>query len=193
MTLIYSILALLVIAVIAYAVLRVRAARAKARADASQDGLLDPTTVLRLDAYVERPTAPKTKKFDPTTTQVYGRTNKEAAPRKREGESAPVEKGARLVGLSGSCKGRVFPLVATGITVGRNGACDIVLSDPRISSRHAWIGIVGGKVILRDEKSTNGTFLNAQINTSVSEVELRHNDTIFFGGHQGDQFRFVLD
>ncbi len=71
--------------------------------------------------------------------------------------------------------------------------CDIVLADDRVSSRHAWIGFVDGRIVLRDLQSTNGAFLNAQTHASVSEVNLRSGDTIFFGGHQGDQFRFIAD
>lgn len=138
-----------------------------------------------------RPAAPGDQ-FDSDATQVYLRPPVETAPRQRQGSAAPVA-GAHLVSLSGSHKGATFPIAATGITIGRHPSSNIVLADPRVSSHHAWIGLVAGKAVLRDLKSTNGTFLNAQTHTSVSEVELRPGDTIFFGGHQGDQFRFVAD
>jgi hypothetical protein len=133
--------------------------------------------------------------FDPNATQVYLRPSPTAGTAARRGDSgaAPVIAGARLVALSGGHKGATFPVNATGITVGRHQDCDIVLADPRISGHHAWIGLVEGKAMLRDLGSTNGTFLNAQIHTSVKESGLRSGDTIFFGGHQGDQFRFVAD
>jgi pSer/pThr/pTyr-binding forkhead associated (FHA) protein len=67
------------------------------------------------------------------------------------------------------------------------------IADPRVSYHHAWIGIVDQKAVLRDLGSTNGTFLNAQIDAPVGEVVLSPGDTIFFGGHGRDQFRFVLD
>lgn len=95
--------------------------------------------------------------------------------------------------MSGSNKGQTYAIPEPGITIGRNPSCDIVLTDQRVSSHHAWIGLVAGKPVLRDLNSTNGTFLNAQTHTSVSEVILRAGDTVFFGGHQGDQFRFVAD
>jgi pSer/pThr/pTyr-binding forkhead associated (FHA) protein len=41
--------------------------------------------------------------------------------------------------------------------------------------------------------STNGTFLNARIDSPVSEIALSPGDTIFFGGHGRDQFRFVVN
>lgn len=136
--------------------------------------------------------AASNEEFDPEATQVYLRPPVDTAPRQRAGATGPLA-GAQLVGLSGSHKGTTFPITATGTTIGRNASCDIILSDPRVSSHHAWIGLVSGKAVLRDLQSTNGTFLNAQTHTSVSEAELRPGDTIFFGGHQGDQFRFVAD
>jgi hypothetical protein len=150
-----------------------------------------------LDSGIEvPPVGPPPADFDAHETQVFMRptpASAPAAPRKREGAAPVVLTGPRLVGLSGSRKGSSFPVAAAGITVGRHPTCDIVLGDARVSGRHAWIGIVEGKALLRDLRSTNGTFLNAQTQASVSETELRTGDTIFFGGHQGDQFRFVAD
>jgi hypothetical protein len=134
--------------------------------------------------------------FDAHETQVFMRPSSTSAatvPRIREGVAPVTLSGPRLVGLSGSRKGNTFPVLTAGITVGRHPSCDVVIVDPRVSGRHAWIGIVDGKAMLRDLKSTNGTFLNAQAQSSVSETELRSGDTIFFGGHHGDQYRFVAD
>jgi hypothetical protein len=91
---------------------------------------------------------------------------------------------ARLVCLSGSQKGKHFPISSIGLFVGRGPDCDIVIEDNRVSSHHAWIGVVKGRLELHDLHSTNGTYLNEHIDTSVTEVELRANDTIFFGGHK---------
>jgi pSer/pThr/pTyr-binding forkhead associated (FHA) protein len=98
---------------------------------------------------------------------------------------------ATIVGLSGSQRGRSYQVVEAGLTIGRSPSCDVVLDDHRVSSRHAWVGIVDGKAVLRDLESTNGTFLNTATQTPIRQVELCGGDTIFFGGHQGDQFRFV--
>jgi hypothetical protein len=132
--------------------------------------------------------------FDSDATLVYGGPggSHAAVPRPRRENTAPLA-GAQLVGLNGSHRGRHFPIAERGITIGRNPSCDVVLADARVSSRHAWIGIVEGKAILRDLDSTNGTYLNAQTHSPVSEVELHNGDTVFFGGHQGDQFRFVAE
>lgn len=131
--------------------------------------------------------------FDPAATQLYMRpplSTPSAVQPKREGTAIA---GARLVGLSGSQKGKSFAVTATGITVGRNATSDVLLTDSRVSGNHAWVGLVEGKAVLRDLKSTNGTFLNTNTKTTVTETELCSGDTIFFGGHQGDQFKFVAE
>ncbi len=134
--------------------------------------------------------------FDPNATRVHFRGSADVAPaalQHRNAAPLPPERTPRLVCVSGSQKDHSFPVTAAGITIGREAKNDVVLSDPRVSYHHAWIGIVDHKAVLRDLGSTNGTFLNTQIETPVSEVALTPGDTIFFGGHGRDQFRFVLD
>jgi len=48
-----------------------------------------------------------------------------------------------------------------GATIGREG-CDITLSDPDVSRRHAAIQIVRDEVSIEDLGSTNGTLVNGQ-------------------------------
>lgn len=46
---------------------------------------------------------------------------------------------------------------------GRDGAaCQILLTEPRISGTHASVKLEGGQLLMRDENSNNGTFLNGQ-------------------------------
>jgi hypothetical protein len=155
-----------------------------------------PATLVRVDTQPpEMPAVPDD--FDPEATLVYRGSSQPAGvatARKREHVTTiATPSGAHLVGLSGPHKGSHIAISADGITVGRSPYSDIVLADPRVSFRHAWVGIVDGKAVLRDLKSTNGTFLNAQLKARITEMPLSSGDTIFFGGHQGDQFRFVVD
>ncbi len=47
--------------------------------------------------------------------------------------------------------------------VGRDGAaCQILLTEPRVSGTHATLRFEGGQLLVRDEGSNNGTFLNGQ-------------------------------
>jgi hypothetical protein len=133
--------------------------------------------------------------FDPDATKIYAQPPTFALPGALKRDVAlPVDLDkARLVCLSGSLKGKHFPIALAGIYVGRGPDCDIVLDDSRVSSHHAWIGVVKGRLELHDLNSTNGTYLNEHIDTSVTEVELRPSDTIFFGGHKAHQFRFLAD
>ena len=134
--------------------------------------------------------------FDPNATRIQVRTapaTASSALPDRDAARLPEAASARLVCVGGSQKGNSFSFAATGITVGRDPGNDVVIADPRVSSRHAWVGVIERKAILRDLGSTNGTFLNAQIDSPVSEAVLRPGDTIFFGGHSRDQFRFVVD
>jgi hypothetical protein len=133
--------------------------------------------------------------FDPNATRGHFRGSADiapAAPLHRDAAPLPPEKTPRLVCVGGDQKHHSFPVTAAGITIGREPKNDVVLSDPRASYHHAWIGIIDHKAVLRDLGSTNGTFLNAQIDSPVSEVVLSPGDTIFFGGHGRDQFRFVV-
>ncbi|MCK9382289.1 MAG: FHA domain-containing protein [Sulfuritalea sp.] len=145
----------------------------------------------------ESPAAsPPPAAYDPNATRIHFRTSPvgRASPLlKREETTLPPTGSARLVCVGGTRKGNSFSVTAAGIKVGRDPQNDIVISDPRVSYHHAWIGIIDHKAVLRDLGSTNGTFLNAQMDALVSEVVLSPDDTIFFGGHGGEQFRFVVD
>ena len=135
-------------------------------------------------------TAAQQANFDPDATQIFRRPNP-ATPAVALNRTGATVDTATIVGLSGSQRGRSYKVVEAGLTIGRSSSCDVVLDDHRVSSRHAWVGIVDGKAVLRDLDSTNGTFINTATQTPIRQVELCGGDTIFFGGHQGDQFRFV--
>ena len=147
-------------------------------------------------AAVGMPAASSAKaQFDPDATRIYAQPPSFASPDAiKRAVALPIALDkARLVCLSGSQKGKQFPISRIGLFVGRGPDCDIVLDDNRVSSHHAWIGLVDGRLELHDLHSTNGTYLNEHIDASVTEVELRADDTIFFGGHKAHQFRFVAD
>lgn len=196
MLIIYALAALLAVALIAIAVVKARSRGAQQAGRPAADAARPPAQAAPADARTVLPRAAAwTDDADPDATLIHRRTSQAVASavhQKRDG-AAPATASARLVGLSGSRKDASFPIIAAGITIGRSDSCDVVLADHRVSSRHAWIGIVDGKFVLRDLKSTNGTFLNTQTQSSVGEIELRSGDTILFGSHQGDQFRFLTD
>lgn len=184
----WGIFALVLIGV-CVSVVRTRSARKKADAETAKSS----ATV----APGESPAAtPAGAAFDPNATRIHFRTSPTRNPSallNRDEEILSTTGSARLVCVAGTQKDHSFPVTVAGITVGRNPQSDIVISDPRASHHHAWVGIIEQKAVLRDLGSTNGTFLNAQIDVPVSEVVLSPGDTIFFGGHGRDQYRFVVD
>jgi hypothetical protein len=105
----------------------------------------------------------------------------------------PITGTPRLVCLDGSHHGHRFDIPPRGLSIGRAKDNDLIIVDGRISAHHAWIGIVGDSVLLRDYQSLNGTFLNADMNAPVTEAALTNGDTIYFGGHRGDRFRLVFE
>jgi cytochrome P450 / NADPH-cytochrome P450 reductase len=52
--------------------------------------------------------------------------------------------------------------------IGRDPGCDIVIGDPRVSRRHAVLGLEDGRWVLADAGSTNGTFAAGK---PVSRIE----------------------
>ena len=147
------------------------------------------STVLRDRARRRRNAAAQTRKPDAQASPA----TRMAPEASRDAATLPASASARLVALSGVLKGRRFAVTSAGITIGRDPDNGIVIADPRVSHHHAWIGIVDNKVVLRDLGSTNGTFINARRDALVTEAALMPGDTIFFGGHGGDQFRFLAD
>lgn len=65
-----------------------------------------------------------------------------------------------------------------GVMVGRDRSCNLVLTHPAVSRRHARLSIEEGQVVLEDLKSANGTFVN---NARVEKVRVTEGDVIRFG------------
>jgi len=68
----------------------------------------------------------------------------------------------QLVMRSGPNVGKVFPLEATEISIGREMGNVIVIRDAEVSRRHAKLTWQGAGYFIEDAGSTNGTFVNNQ-------------------------------
>ncbi len=68
----------------------------------------------------------------------------------------------QLIMRSGPTPGAAYMLEGDQITIGRDSSNGIVINDAEISRRHARLTFQGGKYILEDLGSTNGTFVNGQ-------------------------------
>jgi pSer/pThr/pTyr-binding forkhead associated (FHA) protein len=68
----------------------------------------------------------------------------------------------QLIMRSGPTPGAAYTLEGDQITIGRDSTNGITINDAEISRRHARLSFQGGKYILEDLGSTNGTFVNGQ-------------------------------
>lgn len=68
----------------------------------------------------------------------------------------------QLIMRSGPTPGAAFTLEGDQISIGRDSVNEIVINDAEISRRHARLTFQGGKYVLEDLGSTNGTFVNGQ-------------------------------
>jgi hypothetical protein len=83
-----------------------------------------------------------------------------------------------VVVLGGELRGRDFRLVDGKNTMGTAADCDVVLTDPYLSSKHAVIRHENGVFTLVDLDSTNGTYLNER---RCTKDDLIDNDKIRLG------------
>jgi pSer/pThr/pTyr-binding forkhead associated (FHA) protein len=88
--------------------------------------------------------------------------------------------------LNGETPGKMFPLNKAATLVGRDAACDIALSDNRVSKRHAQIVHTHTAFEINDLQSTNGTHVAGR--SVVSSVRLADGDLIELGD---TQFLFI--
>jgi pSer/pThr/pTyr-binding forkhead associated (FHA) protein len=68
----------------------------------------------------------------------------------------------QLVVRSGPNVGKVFPLEATEISIGREMGNTLVINDAEVSRNHARLTWQGAGYFIEDTGSTNGTFVNNQ-------------------------------
>jgi trypsin-like peptidase/FHA domain-containing protein len=91
--------------------------------------------------------------------------------------------------VSGPLSGQEFQVKPEGDYIGRDGgSSQIVLGDPRISKRHVWIGVKNGRVVITDQNSRNGTFINDPKSPRVTETSLNTGDVVILG--ESDVARF---
>lgn len=78
------------------------------------------------------------------------------------GDVAEDDRQHLLVLLEGGQAARRWPLPSEGLTIGRAPPADIVLADPAISRSHCRVMVQDGRVLVLDDGSTNGSFVDGQ-------------------------------
>lgn len=115
--------------------------------------------------------------FDPSRTVAIIREN-----------TLPISYGS-IRFISGVLAGQQFEVNPEGSYIGRESTLSqIVVSDPRISKRHLWIGVRDGVVKIVDQDSRNGTFINDPKSERITEATLNSGDTVIMG--ESDVARF---
>jgi hypothetical protein len=95
--------------------------------------------------------------------------------------SGVVPPPAILQPLAGEMADRQFEISKTLLAIGRGLDNDLVIDDPRVSRHHAQITFRHAHYLLRDLRSTNGTFVNRQ---PIEAVVLASGDIVSIGGFE---------
>ena len=119
--------------------------------------------------------APDLPELDPApaATMVY-RSRDVAADAPAD---APVPEPEREI-VTLTVNGRVHPLTARLVVIGRSRECDITISDSNVSRRHAEVVQEGATYWIADLDSTNGTELNGR---KITREKLADGDRITIG------------
>lgn len=94
---------------------------------------------------------------------------------------APTCEGPVLVVRKGPQPGERFFLDREKLTIGRDPESDIFLNDMTVSRTHAIIECTGGKVVVKDAGSLNGTYVNGEI---CDTTTLSNGDVVQIGTFQ---------
>ena len=123
----------------------------------------------------------ETVDFDPTKTVAIVRE-----------PTVPAISYGSIKFVSGVLAGQEFEVNAGGTFIGRDESLSqIIVADPRISKRHLWIGVRDGAVMIVDQDSRNGTFVNDPRSERVTEATLNSGDTVIMGESDVARFEYL--
>jgi len=95
-----------------------------------------------------------------------------------------------LVCQSGPLDGQKFPVVRSGLTIGREPAtCDVIVPSNSVSREHARIFLMRDRPVIADLNSKNGTSVNGEF---ITQHELRNGDVIELGRKRPIRFVFKV-
>jgi len=128
-----------------------------------------------------QPSSSLASDFDPSRTVAIKREN-----------TVEINYGT-IKFTSGVLAGQQFDVNPEGSYIGRESSLSqIVVSDPRISKRHLWIGVRDGLVKIEDQDSRNGTFVNDPKSDRVTETTLHSGDTVILGESDVARFEYQV-
>jgi pSer/pThr/pTyr-binding forkhead associated (FHA) protein len=85
----------------------------------------------------------------------------------------------QFVMRSGPTPGVTFPLDGEQLTIGRDSSNAVAINDAEVSRKHSRLSFQGGKYVIEDLGSTNGTFVNGQ--RLAGPVVLKAGDVVSLG------------
>jgi len=140
--------------------------------------------------YGQQPQYPPAKPAAPAPTQVFSAQPKTAG---LGGAAAAAAAGFGAIRwTSGPFNGQRMDVRPEGFYIGRDGNyAQVKIDDPRVSSRHLWVGVRDGRAVVMDQNSTNGTFLNQLGTQRIKEVALNPGDTVILS--EADVARFIYE
>jgi hypothetical protein len=80
--------------------------------------------------------------------------------------------------VSGKLLGQRWEIPAQGLSIGRAPGSDVVVDDTHVSATHAHIRPKQGRVVVVDDSTTNGTFLNDAHHRVQGEAPLSAGDVV---------------
>ncbi|MGB1012904.1 MAG: diguanylate cyclase [Nannocystaceae bacterium] len=97
---------------------------------------------------------------------------------KSEDSGTRAKKDACLVVIYGAELGRKYTIAGVALTIGRATSNDICVSQDSVSRTHATLGLDDSGVRIKDNESTNGTYVNDH---KIHEAWLKDGDLIKVG------------
>jgi diguanylate cyclase (GGDEF)-like protein len=117
-------------------------------------------------------------------------TTHNAVPTFERPKNAPAGASAYLVVIAGPSFGEMYKLKTDRAVLGRGNSTDVRIVDDGISREHAALQREGGKVVLVDLGSTNGTLCNGLRLPKQGRVDLTDGDKISIGASTILKFTF---
>ena len=92
---------------------------------------------------------------------------------------------------SGPNTGKIYPLEAPEIIIGRDASNGVAINDAEVSRKHAKLSLHGSAYVIQDLGSTNGTFVNGQRITGTQV--LNAGNTVSFGENIVLMYEAIMD
>ena len=86
-----------------------------------------------------------------------------------------------LVATKGPLKGQRYAVNETGLVLGRDDGCDVIIPDVGVSRQHARVLLHNSAVWVQDEGSRNGVFVNGK--RVVRHRQLSPGSELLIGDH----------